>query len=547
MRATVVMAQLNLLVGDIDGNARRIVESAREARSEFNADLVVFPELSLTGYPPEDLLLRPSLSRRIDRALAQIAEAGIECPIVIGFPQAADEGLFNALTVIDQGRRIATYHKQQLPNYQVFDEQRYFRPGGSPCLVELFGAKVAFTICEDLWREYPVLQAGNAGADLLININASPFHVDKTEDRKSLLANRCRRGGFPIIYVNLVGGQDELVFDGASLAVDAEGNTRVLAPAFAEGLYPVEIEVDEREGACKLADGEMQPPATVEEQIYQALVLGVRDYVNKNGFPGVVLGLSGGIDSALTLAVAVDALGAERVQAVMMPFAYTSDLSKDAAAGQAGALGVKFSVIPIDGIYAEFIAALADEFAGAAADVSEQNVQARSRGVLLMAISNKKGLLVLTTGNKSELAVGYATLYGDMAGGFDVLKDVSKTMVYRLAEYRNRLAGEAGEVIPREVIERPPSAELAPGQVDADNLPPYDILDSILERYVERDWSANRIVEDGFEEEVVARVVRMVDRNEYKRRQGPPGVRLTQKAFGRDRRYPITNAWPPGD
>lgn len=547
MRARVVMAQLNFLVGDIDGNAQRVVDSARRAASELDADLVAYPELTLTGYPPEDLLLRPSLAGRIERALAKIADAGIECPIALGFPQAADEGLFNALTVIDRGSRIATYHKQHLPNYQVFDEQRYFRSGDSPCLVDLFGAKVAFTICEDLWREHPVLQAGKVGANLLININASPYHVDKTEERKALLEKRCIHGGFPIIYVNLVGGQDELVFDGASLAVDAEGVTRVLAPAFAEGLYPVDIEVDERDGACKLARGAMRAPAAAEEQIYQALVLGVRDYVNKNGFPGAVLGLSGGIDSALTLAVAVDALGADRVQAVMMPFAYTSALSKDAAAEQTRALGVAFSVIPIDEIYGAFVAALAAEFAGAAPDVSEQNVQARCRGVLLMAISNKKGLLVLTTGNKSELAVGYATLYGDMAGGFDVLKDVSKTMVYRLAEYRNRLADDAGEIIPRAVIERPPSAELAPGQVDADNLPPYDILDPILERYVERDWSANRIVADGFDEEVVARVVRMVDRNEYKRRQGPPGVRLTQKAFGRDRRYPITNAWPLGD
>ena len=406
---------------------------------------------------------------------------------------------------------------------------------------------MAFTICEDLWGEYPVLQAGNAGAKLLININASPYHLDKTKERKSLLSRRCKRGGFPILYVNLVGGQDELVFDGASLAVDAEGETRVLAPAFEEGLYPVEIEVDADDGTCKLVDGVVQPPTALEEQIYRALVLGVRDYVDKNAFPGVVLGLSGGIDSALTLAVAVDALGANRVQAVMMPFVHTSELSRNAAAEQAGALGVEFSVIPIDATYSALTTALADIFAGAAPDVSEQNLQARCRGVLLMAISNKKGLLVLTTGNKSELAVGYATLYGDMAGGFDVLKDVSKTMVYRLAEYRNRLAGDVGEVIPREVIERPPSAELAPGQVDADNLPPYDLLDPILERYVERDWSANRIVEDGFDEDVVARVVRMVDRNEYKRRQAPPGVRLTQKAFGRDRRYPITNAWSPGD
>lgn len=547
MRIRVVMAQLNFLVGDIDGNARRVVESARRARAELNADLVVFPELTLTGYPPEDLLLRPSLANRVDRALAEVAGAGIESAIVIGFPETTEDGLFNALSVIHRGRRIATYHKQRLPNYQVFDEQRYFRAGGSPCLVELFGARIAFTICEDLWLEFPVLQASDAGANLLININASPYHIDKTNDRKAVLAERCKRGGFPIVYVNLVGGQDELVFDGASLAVDAEGNTRALAPPFEEGLFPVEIDIDPEDGSCKLAAGDMHPPLNVEAQIYQALVLGVRDYVNKNGFPGVVLGLSGGIDSALTLAVAVDALGAGRVQAVMMPFTYTSDLSKDAAAGQANALGVRYSVIPIDAVYTALLAALTDEFAGTAADTSEQNIQARSRGVLLMAISNKKGLLVLTTGNKSELAVGYATLYGDMAGGFDVLKDVSKTMVYRLAEYRNRLAGDAGEVVPREVIERPPSAELAPDQVDEDNLPPYTVLDSILERYVELDWSANGIVGDGFDAEIVSRVVRMVDRNEYKRRQGPPGVRLTQKAFGRDRRYPITNAWPPGD
>ena len=548
MRARVVMAQLNFLVGDIDGNARRVVDSARRAAAELDADLVVFPELALTGYPPEDLLLRPSLAGRVERALARIAGAGVECPIALGFPQATEEGLFNALTVIDRGRRVATYRKRQLPNYQVFDERRYFRPGRGSCLIELFGAKVAFTICEDLWREHPARQAAEAGANLLININASPYHIDKSEERIALLRARCARGGFPIIYVNLVGGQDELVFDGASLAVDAGGEIRARAPAFAEGLYPVDIEVDKGGGACKLAPAVVaRAPAAAEEQIYQALVLGVRDYVDKNGFPGVVLGLSGGVDSALTLAVAVDALGADRVQAVMMPFAHTSDLSKAAAADQARTLDVAYSVIPIDAAYRAFVAALAAEFAGAAADVSEQNLQARCRGVLLMAISNKKGLLVLTTGNKSELAVGYATLYGDMAGGFDVLKDVFKTMVYRLAEYRNRLGGDAGGVIPRAVIERPPSAELAPGQVDADNLPPYDTLDPILERYVERDWSADRIVADGFDADVVARVVRMVDRNEYKRRQGPPGVRLTRKAFGRDRRYPITNAWPPGD
>lgn len=547
MKFRIVMAQLNLLVGDIQGNARRVVESARQARVEQQADLVVFPELTLTGYPPEDLLLRPSLGGRIERALAAITSAGLECAVVVGFPETGDEGLYNALAVIHQGRRIATYHKQRLPNYQVFDEQRYFRAGSGPCLVELFGVRIAFTICEDLWSEFATVQASNAGASLLININASPFHAGKTGERKALLAERCRRGEFPIIYVNLVGGQDELVFDGASLAMDAEGNLRGLAPAFQEGLYPLDIEVEDRDGACKLLPGELAPEAGMEEQIYLALVMGVRDYVDKNGFGGVVLGLSGGIDSALTLAVAVDALGPERVQAVMMPFTFTSDLSRNAAATQAKTLDVDYGVIPIDGLYDAFTAALAEEFAGTEPDVSEQNLQARCRGVLLMAISNKKGLLVLTTGNKSELAVGYATLYGDMAGGFDVLKDVSKTMVYRLARYRNGLEPDTREAIPVEVIERAPSAELAAEQVDADNLPPYEVLDPILERYVEQDWSAHRIVEAGFDRETVAWVVRMVDRNEYKRRQGPPGVRLTQKAFGRDRRYPVTNAWQPGD
>jgi len=550
MTIRAVMAQLNLLVGDIDGNTRRIVESARRARAEFEADLVIFPELSLTGYPPEDLLLRSSLAGRIERALAEVSAAELECAVVVGFPEASGEGphnLHNALAVIHRGRRVATYRKQRLPNYEVFDEQRYFRPGGAPCVVDLFGARIAFTICEDLWTEFAAEQAANAGARLLVNINASPFHAGKTEQREALLAERCRSGGFPIIYVNLVGGQDELVFDGASMAVDADGGLRCLAPAFGEGLFPVDIELDPDNGSCRLLAGEKHPQPGREEQIYQALVLGVRDYVNKNGFSGVVLGLSGGIDSALTLAVAVDALGPERVRAVMMPFTHTSELSLRAAARQARALGVRYRVIPIDALYAAFAAALADEFAGAAPDVSEQNLQARCRGVLLMAISNKKGLLVLTTGNKSELAVGYATLYGDMAGGFDVLKDVPKTMVYRLAAYRNDIGDGAGEAIPLEVIERPPSAELAPGQLDADSLPPYATLDAILERYVERDWSANRIVEDGFDSDTVARVVRMVDRNEYKRRQAPPGVRLTQKAFGRDRRYPITNAWQPGD
>ncbi len=564
-----VMAQLNLPVGDIDGNARRVVEAVRRARTEFKVDVVVFPELALTGYPPEDLLLRPSLAARIERALSKVAAAVPDCAVVLGFPESTAAGLYNSAAIIVDGCRIATYRKQQLPNYQVFDERRYFQAGDSPCLVELFGIRAAITICEDLWLEAPLLQAEEAGAGLLININASPFHIDKAAQRRDLLAKRSRRGGFPILYVNLVGGQDELVFDGASLAVDAGGAIICAAPAFEEGLFPVKLEVGAggvarasvpQEAAAGAVGGNAAPenassgesaPASVEEQIYRALVLGLRDYVNKNGFPGVVLGLSGGIDSALTLALAVDALGAERVQAVMMPFRHTSELSRRAAAQQARSLGVAYSVIAIEEMYAAALAALKGEFgelfADGSVDIGEQNIQARCRGLLLMAISNKTGRLVLTTGNKSELAVGYATLYGDMAGGFDVLKDVAKTMVYRLAEYRNGLDGGGVETVPREVIERPPSAELAPGQEDTDSLPPYDVLDAILERYVERDWSVNRIIADGFDVATVARVVAMVDRNEYKRRQSPLGVRLTQKAFGRDRRYPVTNAWAPGD
>ncbi len=540
----IVMAQLNLLVGDIDGNASRVIESARRASAELGADVVVYPELTLTGYPPEDLLLRPSLAARIERALARIVAARLECAVVLGFPEVTAEGLFNSLTVIDGGTRLANYRKQHLPNYEVFDEQRYFRAGAGACVAELRGVRVGFTICEDLWRERPALQAAEAGAQLLVNINASPYHLGKTGERRAMIAECCRRHAFPVIYVNLVGGQDELVFDGASLAVDAAGAVRCLAPAFSEGLFPVDVASTGRAGAFELLPGELCEPPAIEAQLYQALLLGVRDYVGKNGFPGVVLGLSGGIDSALTLAVAVDALGASRVRAVMMPFTYTSELSRNAAERQARALGVGYDVLAIDKPYQAFAKTLQREFAGTEADETEQNLQARCRGVLLMAISNKKGLLVLTTGNKSELAVGYATLYGDMAGGFNVLKDVSKSLVYRLAEYRN---ASGGEVIPRQVIERAPSAELAPGQLDSDALPPYAVLDAILERYVERDWSAERISEDGFDAATVSRVVGLVDRNEYKRRQGPPGVRLTQKAFGRDRRYPITNAWPPGD
>jgi len=550
----VVMAQLNLMVGDIEGNTSLVLENAERAISEFAADVIVFPELTLTAYPPEDLLLRPSLKLRIDRAIDAILQANLPIHIVLGFPESIDGKLFNALTVLEGDSRLATYHKQCLPNYQVFDERRYFHAGDKPCVLQIAGIRLGFTICEDMWEQNPFQQARDAGADLMININASPYHIHKLEQRQALLKQRSIEGGFPIIYVNLVGGQDELVFDGASMAVSASGECQYLAPNFEAGLHLVNVDIlnsDSQEFAAKRCEIPRQSLATEQSpmaSVYHALVLGVRDYVNKNKFSGTVLGLSGGIDSALTLAIAVDALGRDRVQAVMMPFEYTSKLSLDSAAEQAQSLGVEYRVIPISHIYAAFIEALEHEFAGLPVDVSEQNIQARCRGVILMAISNKKRLMVLTTGNKSECAVGYSTLYGDMAGGFDVLKDVSKTLVYQLATYRNTEYGSQGEaVIPQQVIDRPPSAELAPNQLDQDSLPPYDDLDRILELYIENDYSADAIVAEGYAEEVVKKVLRLVDLNQFKRRQSPVGVRLTPRGFGRDRRYPITNAWPLGE
>jgi len=544
---TVVMAQLNFLVGDIDGNTERVIESAERTITEQSADLIAFPELTLTGYPPEDLLLRPSLQPRIEKALARITSANLDIYMVVGYPLLKESKLYNALSVIKSGECLATYLKQCLPNYQVFDEHRYFVPGSEPCVLNILGTNCGFTICEDLWESGPIEQTRQAGAQLVVNINASPFHINKLQERKALLKERAQQGGFPIVYVNLIGGQDELVFDGGSMAVDREGECNFLAPNYVEDLYALNLDVDES-GSCTIPEQHRASELSLEASVYQSLVLGVRDYVNKNRFPGAVLGLSGGIDSALTLAIAVDALGKDKIEAVMMPFEFTSQLSLDVAAQQAKTLGVNYQVIEINEIYQAFMSALADEFAGREVDVSEQNIQARARGVLLMAISNKKGSLVLTTGNKSEIAVGYSTLYGDMAGGFDVLKDVSKTLVYRLADYRNReFADVSEEVIPQQVIDRPPSAELAPDQVDQDSLPDYAVLDQILELYVEKDFSAEAIIQQGFNEEEVRRVLRLVDLNEYKRRQSPVGVRLTERGFGRDRRYPITNAWPIGD
>jgi NAD+ synthase (glutamine-hydrolysing) len=545
---TVVMAQLNLLVGDVQGNTDLLLEQARRARDEHGADIIVFPELTLTGYPPEDLLLRPSLQIRTRRALQRILDADLDLYMIVGHPLHREGGLYNALSIIKGREVLAQYRKQCLPNYQVFDERRYFTPGAGPCVLDINSVRVGFTICEDMWEDAPTRQVAAAGAELLININASPFHRDKQHEREALLAERARSAGMPILYVNLVGGQDELVFDGSSMAVAATGEVQVRAPSFAPGLFPVHLQ---RSANSLVIDTNAQSLArtdTTEEALYKALVLGVRDYVGKNRFKGVVLGLSGGIDSALTLAVAVDALGSDKVLAVMMPFAYTSQLSLDEASAQAARLGVQYRVLPIEASYRSFVDTLSEEFTALPVDVTEQNIQARCRGVLLMAISNKKGLLVLTTGNKSEVAVGYCTLYGDMAGGFDVLKDVPKTMVYRLCDWRNQQRDALGSpVIPPAVIARAPSAELAPGQVDQDSLPPYDELDAILELYVEQDCSAAEIIARGFAEPVVRRVLRLVDINEYKRRQSAIGVRLTRRGFGRDRRYPITSGWELGD
>ena len=543
----VVMAQINLMVGDIRGNTQLVIDAASQAIEEYQADVIAFPELTLTGYPPEDLLFRPSMKTRIDRALANLLAADLNIHIIVGYPLQEGPCLYNALSVIKGNQVLATYRKQQLPNYQVFDEKRYFTPGSSPCVIGIKGISVALTICEDLWQPEPARQAKAAGAELLININASPFDTNKLMQRRELLRNRAETYELPIIYVNLIGGQDELVFDGGSMVIDAKGDCRVAGPSFSSRLIPMTL--SEKSDHSLQIDGDMTAgPDSIEEAVYKALVLGLQDYVHKNGFKHVVLGLSGGIDSALTLAIAVDALGKECVQAVMMPFEYTSQMSMDLAQIQAHRLGVRYTVIPIQGPYTSFVEALSAEFAGLPTDITEQNIQARCRGGMLMAISHKKGALVLTTGNKSEIAVGYSTLYGDMAGGFDVLKDVAKTLVYRLADFRNSLIDAVDSpVIPQQVIDRAPSAELAPGQVDQDNLPPYPELDEILELYVEQDFSERAIVGRGFSEATVRRVIRLVDINEHKRRQSPPGVRLTQRGFGRDRRYPITSGWTPGD
>ena len=538
----ILMAQINTLVGDFVGNSDRVIDTIQGARGEGDATVIVFPELTLSGYPPEDLLLRPSVERRVNQSLERIlARMDGEAYVVIGYPRREKGVLYNVAGVLHRGEIIAEYRKQELPNYQVFDEKRYFTAGMEACVVEIAGIRVGLSICEDIWEEQPTLQAAASGAQLLININSSPYHRGKRAERWQVVSQRALASGIPIVYVNQVGGQDELVFDGGSFAVTAQGEVAAAAPNFEEGEYWLDVVFGA--GPALVSGLPVARPLEDLAATWQALVLGVRDYVNKNLFKGVVLGLSGGIDSALTLAVAVEALGADRVEAVMMPFRYTSQMSVEDAAQQSRLLGVQHKVISIEPIYEAFMASLAQEFAGTRVDTTEENLQARCRGVLLMSISNKKGFLVLTTGNKSEMAVGYSTLYGDMAGGFDVLKDVPKTLVFELCRYRNTL----GPCIPQRVIDRPPSAELAPDQKDEDSLPPYDVLDRILELYVEQDFSADDIVATGMDREQVQRVLRLVDINEYKRRQAPIGVRITRRGFGRDRRYPITSGWTIGD
>lgn len=554
----VALAQINATVGDLAGNAQRIVDAAAQAHAA-GACLLLAPELALTGYPPEDLLLRPAFMQACAVSLADLAQRlavfeGLQ--VVVGHPhQFGDRGdtrsrsvvvpqRFNAASVLGGGRVLATYCKRDLPNYQVFDERRYFASGrdaGQGAVVfEAGGQRFGLLVCEDAWFDEPARLARAAGAEVLCVLNASPFHLGKSQEREARMIQRVRETGAPLLFSHLTGGQDEVVFDGASFAIDATGRIAARAPSFEESVMVLNVHGD---GAI---DGPLHPVPEPEAQAWSALVTGVRDYIGKNGFPGAIIGLSGGIDSALVLALAVDALGPQRVRAVMMPSRYTADISWLDARDMAQRLGVRYDEIPITPMFEAFRTSLAAEFAGLPEDATEENIQARVRGTLLMALSNKFGAIVLTTGNKSEMATGYCTLYGDMAGGFAVIKDVAKTLVYRLAEWKNRQPtrradGSTGPVIPERIITRPPSAELRPDQKDQDSLPPYEVLDAILARYMEEDQGTAEITAAGFNAADVERVTRLIKVNEYKRRQAPVGIRITHRAFGRDWRYPITS------
>ena len=532
------MGQINTIVGDVSGNVKKVIDAAEHARDKLNADLVVFPELTLTGYPPEDLLHRPDFIKRVELGLEKLKKDLFGIMIVIGHPSGqVREDLYNAASVISDGQCLVTYFKQYLPNYSVFDEERYFVKGNLPGIFECKGIKFGITVCEDIWFKDPTNQAADHGAEVLLNMNASPYRQGKCQLREVEVKRRVAESGLPIVYVNQVGGQDELVFDGGSFVISAKGQKVARAPAWREGLFPVNI-TQEQDGQLKLV-GEVVAKESDIEMVYRGLIVGLRDYIEKNDFPSVVIGLSGGIDSAMTLALAVDAIGSDRVRTVMMPSKYTSQMSLDDAAEMASRLNVTHSIIPIDPIIEQFNTSLTEHFIGMPADITEENIQARSRGVLLMALSNKTGAMVLSTGNKSEMAVGYSTLYGDMAGGFSPLKDVYKSLVYRLADYRNNIE----EIIPTRIITRPPSAELAEEQLDQDSLPAYEILDVLLEQYIANDLCFEEMVSIGNDPDLIAKVIGLVDRNEYKRRQAPPGIRITDRAFGRDRRYPITSGY----
>ncbi|TDJ48065.1 MAG: NAD+ synthase [Gammaproteobacteria bacterium] len=536
-RIKIALAQLNTVVGDVAGNTAMILAAIETARDTHGADLVIFPELAVCGYPPEDLLFHAGLQNQVHASLESIRAGTRGIAALVGYPEYAAGEIFNSAAWFADGEHQANYRKQYLPNYSVFDEERYFSAGSEAVVATIKGVRVGLTICEDIWEPGPCARAAAAGAQLIVAINGSPFDYTKQATRESVVQARCREVELPILYANLVGGQDELVFDGSSAVFAADGRIAMRAPAFEAGIYCAGFSASPAQLVAE--PGSVAELLDETEGIYTALVVGVRDYVRKNGFPGVVLGLSGGIDSALTLAIAVDALGAESVQAVMMPYRYTADISIEDAEAQARRLGVDYQVLPIEAMVAATRETLAGLFAGLAVDTTEENIQSRCRGVLLMAISNKIGRMVLATGNKSEMAVGYATLYGDMNGGFAPIKDCDKTLIYRLARYRN--ARE--EVIPVRVIEREPSAELAPGQKDIDSLPPYAVLDPILDALMVENLSANEIIARGFDREVVLRILAMVRRNEYKRRQAAPGVRITSRAFGRDWRYPITSGY----
>jgi NAD+ synthase (glutamine-hydrolysing) len=533
----IALGQLNLLVGDIAGNARRIVAAAERACSELDTDLLVLPELTLCGYPPEDLLFHRGFRVAVEKGMETVRGAQASCGFLVGFPEYAGSQLFNSAALIERGEIRATHRKSALPNYKVFDEKRYFKPGGQATVADFRGFRIGVLVCEDIWEPEPAQLAKSAGAEMFVVLNASPFELRKQANREDIVRRCVRELGLPVVYVNMLGGQDELVFDGNSFVMDGAGQVVMRAPPFEEGLYPMEFE--RVNGVVRPVPAAVAPALSDVESVYRALVLGVRDYVGKHGFPGVVMGLSGGIDSALTLAIAVDALGKDKVHAVMMPSPYTSQMSLDDARGQAESLGVKYSVLPIGEMMKATEATLREEFAGRQPDTTEENIQSRCRMLLLMGISNKTGKMLLTTGNKSEMAVGYATLYGDMAGGFAPIKDCSKLLVYKLADYRNSVS----PAIPQRVITRPPSAELRPDQKDSDSLPPYEILDPILEAFIEDDLSVDEICARGFERATVVRVLDLVKRNEYKRRQAPPGVRVSRRAFGRDWRYPITSGY----